>query len=431
MTSSKKSKISLLMTGSELMSGDIVDSNSAFIAQALSNIGLAVDEKVTVGDHREDLQSQIIRLSKESSLLIINGGLGPTIDDLTAEVLAQAAKEDLTCNKEAEEHVINWCEKRGFTANTANLKQAILPSSSCIFVDAPGSAPAFHMMLNECLVIATPGVPSELKHITRNQLLDFIPTQLSIKPSQPWQKTFLLGIGESRLQQLISDEMTGIEEALEIGFRADFPALELKFRPVKDLKADDKHVVSWQYKLLSLLENYIISTDTNNFACRLVQALQEKGKTFSCAESCTGGLIASEITKIPGASDVFPGSIVSYSNQIKHKLLNVPQETLKHYGAVSEQTVQAMFSGIIDAMQSDYAIAVTGIAGPGGGSIEKPIGTVWIAWGTAKNNAAACINVPLGRVMFQQLLTTICLDLTYRHLNGNSSTPNYLKRWQL
>ncbi len=431
MTSSKKTKISLLMTGSELMSGDIVDTNSAFIATALSEIGLTVNEKVTVGDHREDLQSQILRLSSESGLLIINGGLGPTIDDLTAEVLAHAANESLTINKEAEQHITYWCQKRGFKANQANLKQALLPASCQIFADAPGSAPAFHMTINHCLVIATPGVPSELKQITNNHLLDFIPKQLSIKPELPWKKYFLMGIGESRLQQLIIDELNGIDDVLQIGFRADFPALELKLKPAGKRAADDIEVTQWQQQLLGLLENFIITSDTNNFAKRLVQALQEKGKTFSCAESCTGGLLASEITKVPGASDVFPGSIVSYSNQIKHKLLGVPEEVLNTHGAVSEQTVQAMFSGIINTMHSDYAIAITGIAGPDGGSEEKPVGTVWIAWGTATENATICINVPLGRVMFQQLLTTICLDLVYRHLNGNPQTPTYLSRWQL
>jgi len=230
------------------------------------------------------------------------------------------------------------------------------------------------------------------------------------------------------LQQLISDELSGIEEVLDIGFRADFPALELKIRPHN---SNHQQVLVWQQKLISLLDNYIISTNTSNFPKRLVHELQTRNKTFSCAESCTGGLIASEITKVPGASEVFPGGIVSYSNQIKHRLLGVPEETLNTYGAVSEQTVRAMLSGIIDVMQSDYAVAVTGIAGPDGGSEDKPVGTVWIAWGTSEDNNTVCIRVPLGRIMFQQLLSTICIDLIYRHINGSPQAPEYLGRWQL
>lgn len=419
------------MTGSELMSGDIVDSNSVFIAKALADIGLAVNEKVTVGDDRQDLLSQIARLTSESALLIINGGLGPTIDDLTAEVLAIAANETLAYNQQAESHIRNWCTQRGFTANKANLKQALLPLSCAIFADAPGSAPAFYMTLNHCLVIATPGVPSELKDITRKHLLLLIQKTLAIEPTHPWQKYYLLGIGESLLQQLISDELADIESAMQIGFRASFPALELKIKPLSTSLANDPQFTHWQHKLLQRLEPFIISTDTPNFAYRLVRELQAKGKTFSCAESCTGGLIASEITKIPGASAVFPGSIVCYSNQIKQELLQVPAETLNNHGAVSQQTVAAMFAGIIQVMKSDYAIAVTGIAGPDGGTDEKPVGTVWIAWGTAINNSSICLHVPLSRIMFQQLLTAICLDLTYRHLNGIYQTPDYLSRWLL
>ena len=419
------------MTGSELMSGDIVDSNSAFIAQALAEIGLAVDEKVTVGDKLDALQQQISRLCRESRLLIINGGLGPTTDDLTAEVLARVNKEQLVVNRDAENHIISWCSMRGIKANNANLKQALLPTSARIFPDAPGSAPAFYLNFDNCLVIATPGVPSELKHITHHHLLSFISQHLDYAPAHSWEKFHLLGIGESRLQQLIHEETSDIEDHIEIGYRAAFPALELKLRPMPGSAPDNPQFAQAKQQILALLQPFIINTTTENFAKRLVNALQQQNKRFSCAESCTGGMIASEITSVPGASAVFPGSIISYSNPIKQQLLKVSAETLNQYGAVSEQTAIAMLQGILAVMSTDYAVAVTGIAGPGGGSPEKPVGTVWVAWGTREKNRAICLHIPLGRALFQRLVTTLALDLIYRELCGEDSIPAYLARWQL
>lgn len=430
MNSSRKLKISLLMSGSELMSGDTIDTNSALLAHALADLGLAINEKVTVSDHLYDLESQILRLSSESDLLIINGGLGPTCDDLTAEALAHAAQQPLLMHKDAEKHIRNWCNRRGSEINTANMKQALLPASSQVIPDCPGSAPAFYLMINHCLIIATPGVPSELKKIVRNQLLPLISAKLAITSQPAWKKYPLLGVGEATLQQMITDHLAGIEKTLEIGFRIDFPILELKYRPIEG-SADDDKVIAWQIRLHQLIADFITSTSSANPARHLVEQLYNKGNSISCAESCTGGLIASEITKIPGASSVFPGGVISYANTVKQELLNVPAEILANHGAVSKQTVEAMFAGIIGLMKSDYAVAVTGIAGPSGGTAEKPLGTVWIAWGTVTHPLSVGLCIPIERTRFQQLVTTIAIDLCIRHLEGNHQIPTYLARWRL
>jgi nicotinamide-nucleotide amidase len=423
--------VSLLMTGSELMSGDTIDSNSAYIAQELLSIGLSVEEITTIGDNRQQLADQIQRLSHKSDLLIINGGLGPTQDDLTAEILASVANSTIETHTSAREHIIQWCLKKGFSANEANLKQAELPKGCSIFPDAPGSAPAFYLVIDECMVIATPGVPSELKAITQQHLLSFLRKHFSLAKTIPWQKIQLLGIGESRLQQILNDEFAGISDCMEIGFRARFPTLELKYKPLDANQVNSPNFKSHEENLLKRIDDFVLGTGNFHLPEALVTLLREKGKTFSCAESCTGGLIASEITKIPGASSIFPGSIVSYSNSIKQKVLHVPEAALAAYGAVSAETVLAMLEGILLTMDCDIGVAVSGIAGPEGGTAEKPAGTVWIAWGNLSAQQTVCLHLPFERKQFQALTTMICLSLVYRWALGHQNIPAYLTRWQL
>lgn len=430
----KISNIALLMTGSELMSGDITDTNSIFISQALSDIGLQVKEKTTVGDDKETLIEQISRLTQENDCLIINGGLGPTEDDLTSEVLAHITGQPLQQNKIATQHIINWCKTRGYEANDANLKQALLPQTAKTFPNAPGSAAAFHLSINQCIVIATPGVPSELRHIMTHQLNDYLNQAMPVKDPQKWQRYCLFGIGESRLQEKINKKLSGIRPYFEIGFRAGLPTLELKIRKKNannnDAPAFSEQQQNWQEKLTSLISPYYIGPNDTGIAESLVALLQEKNLNISCAESCTGGMIASEITQVAGASNVFPGSIISYSNELKQQFLNVKAKTLETHGAVSQYTAEEMLQGIFDNIHCDYAIAVTGIAGPSGGSEEKPVGTVWIAWGSQQQQHTICLRINVERHTFLKMVTAIALDLIRRQISGEKSMADYIHRWK-
>lgn len=421
--------VSLLMTGSELMSGDTVDSNSAFLARALLEAGLSVTEMATVGDDSRQLVTQVLRLSGNSDLLIVNGGLGPTQDDLTAAILAQVAGCRIETHASAREHVLAWCSKRGIKPNATNLKQAELPAICQIFPDAPGSAPAFYLGIEKCLVIATPGVPSELKQITREHLLPFLRRHFSLAETTPWSKIQLLGIGESRLQEILDTEFKGITEFMEIGFRAKFPTLELKYRPHSGIAVTSTSFKHWEQALQERLSDYSLGTGDVSPAGLLVEALTQNGKHFASAESCTGGLVASQVTRIPGASAVFPGSIVCYANAIKHQVLGVPGHILETAGAVSRETVTAMLQGVLEVMQADIGVAVSGIAGPTGGTPDKPAGTVWIAWGDNKTFQAVRLHIPLERPAFQDLVATLCIDLARRWALGQLHIPAYLARW--
>ena len=423
MTNPNPLQLCLLMTGTELMTGDIIDSNSAYLGHVFSEINLDIVEKVTIADNKDLLIEQIQRLTTHYPILFMNGGLGPTEDDLTAEVLAKVAKQPIVRHKDAEQHVITWCEQRGLAVNQANLKQADLPQSATIFPNAPGSAAAFYLTINGCLVIATPGVPSELKTITQRDILPFLQSRFTLPAIQPWQQYQLFGTGESSLQQLLNDSFPSIRDDYEIGFRANFPYVELKLR---NKTAQTQAPTA----LLNYLDELIIGGAHAKIANNLVNLLSERQLTISCAESCTGGLIASELTKVSGSSAAFHGGIVSYSNAIKEKLLGVPADALTQHGAVSETVALAMLAGIFEQTASDYAIAVTGIAGPNGGSDEKPVGTVFIAFGSQQQRQVIKLCIRLTRHDFQKLVATIALDLIRRQVLGLSLTPHYLTRWR-
>lgn len=419
-------QLQLLLTGNEIMSGDTVDSNSSMIAQRLMREGYWVNRKVTVGDDFDVLVDELIQMSKSADALIVNGGLGPTIDDLTAEALAKAAGIELREHPGASEHVINWCESRGFKSNAANMKQANLPVGVELLPNAVGSAVGFSLVLNECLILCTPGVPSELRAMLEDGIVPALAANFSMgnKPEIRRYQTF--GLGESGAQQKLNDAYPDWPDDIEIGFRAGAPLLEMKLRI--DPGVSDERRDHWEQKFLAIIGDYVIGRDDTSLAETVINLLEHRGQHIALAESCTGGLIASMITNVPGSSAVFEAGIVSYSNTVKHSVLGVADETLSTHGAVSEQCVLEMASGAAALSNADYAIAVSGVAGPGGGSDEKPVGTVWIAWGPKDALQARQFYYPLYRSLFQTMTAALALDLIRRSISGLNDEPVYYQR---
>ena len=369
-------RIQLLMTGNELMSGDTVDSNSAAIAQRLARLGLAVYRKVVVGDDPQLLFEQMGDLCRDCDLLIVNGGLGPTVDDLTAEILARLLQRPLVEHADALEHLQRWCAQRNYRLDAANRKQALLPEGVSIVANATGSAVGFKTTFQGCLIYCTPGVPSELHGMLDREILPQL--QRHFRPIEPVTITRLriFGMGESRLQQRINDRFPQWPDKLELGFRAGLPLLELKLTS-RDDSASELHR-QWRERLEREFGDYIIGTDEQTLPQCVVEILQTHGKTLCTAESCTGGLIASQIVAIAGASHVFEAGYVSYANHVKQSALGVSASALGQHGAVSEAVVREMAEGALQRSGSDLVIAVSGIAGPDGGTPDRPAGTVWI-----------------------------------------------------
>lgn len=420
--------VQLLMTGNELMSGDIVDSNSAMLAEQLKDIGIEIKRKVTVSDSLEQLVIEITQISAQADLLIINGGLGPTIDDLTAKALALAANLPLQQHPQALAHLKNWSRARQIELNEPNLKQALLPLNCNIIANDIGSAVGFHLKINDCDIYCTPGVPLELNRMLENTLLPEIEQKFPLTDPVVISRYHTFGIGESSLQKMIDEELPNWPNDIELGFRAAHPLVEVKLTTRSKQALHEKQ--QWLNKLITLFGDHIINHNQGqpaSLASNVIALLIENNLKITTAESCTGGLIASLLTQVPGSSQGFEAGFVTYSNVMKHKLIGVSEATLETHGAVSQATVIEMASGAINQADADLAIAVSGIAGPGGGSKEKPVGTVWIAWGNKNKLNSQGLCIPGKREHFQQQVAAIALDLVRRFILNSKQEPYYIK----
>lgn len=404
------------------MSGDTVDSNSSLIAQELSPLGLTPTRRVTLGDSRQALISELAQLTKTCDAVIVNGGLGPTNDDLTAEVLAEAAKEPIEEHPQALAHLQQWCAKRKLVLNDANRKQAYLPRGVDLIANPVGSAVGFALQVEDCLVLCTPGVPGELRAMLP-ELKERLANRFAVTSNRDTMRIQTFGIGESTVQQLVSDQIPDWPESVTLSFRAGAPQLELKLI-IEDPSAEAARRVCRE-RLNALIGDHIIGEGDCKLAQSVIGLAEEQGLFLTCAESCTGGQIASMITQTPGSSAVFPGGFVTYSNAMKAKLLAVPENTLNTHGAVSEATVIAMLQGALSLAEADLGVAVSGIAGPGGGTEAKPVGTVWLAWGSAGNIETTCLHWPVERTLFQTMVAAAGLDVLRRRLLGIEQTSRY------
>lgn len=417
--------VQLLLTGSELMSGDITDTNSVFMSQELLEQGIDVRRKVTVADDMQQLEEEISSISLQADVLVINGGLGPTTDDLTAEALARVAGVSLTENAESKTHLESWCARRGFALDKSNLKQAMLPEGIRVLPNPVGSAVGFSLEHNGCLIICTPGVPSEMKHMWTDSV---VPAILEKIPDEHFSLTRyfpVFGVGEAPIQ----DRLTSVADwpdTVETGYRAGAPLVDVKLTIRHPDHKDDLDRA--EASLIQLLGTHIISNREHGLGGTLVDLLKAEKKTVTCAESCTGGKIASLITAVPGSSEVFEAGYVTYSNRIKTKALGVRETTLEANGAVSEAVVKEMLAGALEQSGADIGVAVSGVAGPGGGSEEKPVGTVWIAWGSGDSMKTVQFYYPGTRSAFQMFVATAALDLMRRDIQKLSDTPAYFAR---
>ncbi len=416
-------KISLLLTGNELMSGDTVDSNSAYIAQSLKDLGITPYVKKVVGDDLPLLVQSIQELSRISDVLVINGGLGPTVDDLTALALSEAVGSPLQRHSDALKHLEQWAEARDFVLTESNLKQTDLPKNCEIIENPRGSAVGFSCEHDQCLILCSPGVPSEFKLMVEQQILPKIKTYGNINTATKITRLRLFGVTESGLQDIVNQKFPDWPAEVNLGFRVQMPVIEVKFTTIGEAHNELNHV--WANKFQSLFNSYVIGKDDTRLSQALNTALADKSMTVTTAESCTGGAIAAGITSEAGSSAVFHGGFVVYSNEMKQAMLGVSPQSLETYGAVSEAVVMEMAQGAINVTGSDIAIAISGVAGPTGGSPEKPVGTVWMAWGSKQNVKARRFFLPMSRLIFQRTATAIAMDLLRREVLGLDTDVDY------
>ena len=416
--------VEILSIGTELLLGNIINTNAQWISEQLSQLGLNHFRQSTVGDNCDRIIKIIQEISKRSNLLITTGGLGPTPDDLTTEAIAKSFNVSLF------ERPLLWDEIKQKLSNSklqedssSLRKQCFFPENAQIINNPRGTAPGMIWEpVKDFTILTFPGVPSEMKTMWEETAYDFIKTKFSDNYSFFSSTLKFAGIGESSVAEKINDLLNLKNPTVAPYANLGEVKIRITARAKNELEA--KNIIKpIKEKLKKDFSKFIFGEDNDTLPSVLIKELTKRNETIVFAESCTGGLLSSSLTSISGSSQVFQGSIVSYSNELKNSLLNISKEKLTKYGAVSEEVCEAMAINVKNRLGADWAIAISGIAGPSGGTQEKPIGLVYISIAGPNNhisNIKKIFNSTRNRIEIQTLSVNVCLNSLRLILLSNS-----------
>lgn len=372
----------IITIGDEILIGQIVDTNSVSIARRLNAAGIVVHEKCSIGDSREEIIAAIRRAEQTSQVVILTGGLGPTKDDITKKTLAELFHSAMRFDEGVARHVEQMLTERGIAFNALNRSQAEVPACCTVMHNAHGTAPGMWFEDAGRVIVSLPGVPFEMEHLMEDEVMPRLKAHFALK--QIVHRTLITaGLAESLLAERIETWEEALPSYLKLAY---LPApgivrLRLSAYEVEGLTVGEE--IERQFALLrELIPDYVVGFETATVEEQVHQMLIEKGRTLAVAESCTGGKIASKFTAMAGASAYLLAGVVAYANEAKRDILGVDPEMIARYGAVSEQVAREMAEGVRRISGADYALATTGIAGPTGGTEQKPVGTVWFALAT-------------------------------------------------
>lgn len=371
-------EIEIINIGDELLIGQVVNTNAADMAKMLNKAGFDVRRTSVIGDNEAIIRNSVQSAMQRVDVVLVTGGLGPTKDDITKKVLAKEFDSTLITNEAVLKHVEQYFASKGLPLTTINAEQALVPDKCRVIFNKVGTAPGMCFEKSGKLLFSMPGVPFEMR-LMMNEVIEII--KQHFKSETVEYKTLLVsGIGESFLSDKLEDFEAGLPDGISLAYLPKGGTIRLRLTA----KGADKDKVltrlNEQTKILkNSVEEFFMGFDCDNIAETLGEMLLQNAKTLSTAESCTGGNIAHLITLVAGSSRYYKGSVVSYANQVKEGVLGVCIDDLQAHGAVSKEVVTQMAKGVRQLLKTDYAIATSGIAGPLGGSNEKPVGTVWIA----------------------------------------------------
>jgi nicotinamide-nucleotide amidase len=412
---------SIITIGDELLIGQVVDTNSAWMAQELNKIGILLKHRVAVGDVWDDIWQALDEESKHASLILITGGLGPTADDITKPLLCEYFGGKMVVHQPTLDNVTHIFEnvlKRQMIER--NAKQAEVPDVCTVLKNERGTAPGMLFNKDGKIFISLPGVPHEMKWLMTNHVIPMIPELFETGFIE--HRTLLTaGIGESFLAELVQDIEEALPSHIKLAYLPNYGMVRLRLTAFGFDKTSLQSQIDTHFKRFKeKVKEFLVTDEDLPMELVVGRLLKEKGKTMATAESCTGGYISHLMTSHAGSSAYFTGSIVSYDNHIKEWLLHVTDETLHTVGAVSEETVTQMAKAVIGIMRCDYSIAVSGIMGPVGATAEKPVGMVWIAVGNKDKVVAKQFNFRFDRRRNIELTSTYALNLLRIFIIENS-----------
>ena len=423
-------KAEIITIGDELLIGQVVDTNSAWMAERLNEVGIALHQITSVHDDRQHILTAIEEAFSRADIVLTTGGLGPTKDDITKHVMCEYFHTTLVEDPRVREHIHILYQERPDVLNRLTATQWMVPACATILPNRVGSAPIMVFKkicsplsrpLNSSeaftkLLIAMPGVPHEMQIAMTEQVIPYIKLKVKsdearderLEAGEIIHKTMLLsGIPESSLAIRIEDWENALPSYMHLAYLPKDGMIRLRLSSYGEATAEEMNQQIDQ--LRPLISDYLLATEDLPLETILGTLLKQHGQTISTAESCTGGRLAAALNAQSGSSAYYMGSVVAYDNSIKEQVLGVKHTTLEEHGAVSEQTVREMAEGVRALMQTDYAIATSGIAGPTGGTADKPVGTVWIAWATPKGTYAKCFRLGTLREQITQRAVTTAL----------------------
>jgi nicotinamide-nucleotide amidase len=407
----------IITIGDEILYGQTLDTNAHWISGELDKIGIKVSKKLTIGDERTQILEAFTNSTKEADLVLITGGLGPTQDDLTKPLLAEFFSVQLELNESAYEDVTTLFAKAGREMTELNKLQAHLPTNCIKIKNEMGTAPGMWFEENETIYMSMPGVPYEMEHMMSTYVLPRLQDKL-VDGIIYHKMVKTIGIAESKLAAKIEDWENALPSTIKLAYLPTYGQVKLRLTSTGHDRSSLENATEQELiKLLDLIEDYVYGYDEDEIETVIGKLLKANNLTLATAESCTGGTIASMITSVPGSSSYYMGSVVSYDNRIKNEVLGVSQALLDKHGAVSEEVVSAMAEGVRKKLGVSIGIATSGIAGPDGGTPEKPVGTVWIAFANGDQTIAKKIQLTKDRNLNIRFSSVAALNLLRININ--------------
>ena len=403
-------KAIIITIGDELLIGQVIDTNSAYMATCLNRYGVEVLEDISVHDDALQIAEAVHYAMGKAPIVLLTGGLGPTKDDITKRVLCGYFRTTLVPDETVRAHIYDIYKERPDVLNRLTETQWLVPANATILPNRVGSAPLMVWLQDGHCLVSMPGVPYEMQIAMDEQIMPFLSTHILPKEvEQITHRTVLVhGIPESALAIRIEDWETSLPPAMHLAYLPKDGLIRLR---LSGYGVAPEAVDAQIHTLLPLIQDYVLATEDKPIEVLVGEALKHNNRTIATAESCTGGRLAALLNAHPGSSAFYYGSVVAYDNSVKHNVLGVPSEDLQQYGAVSEPVVRQMAEGVRSLLHTDYAIATSGIAGPDGGTPEKPVGTVWMAWATPHGTYAQCFH--LGKLREQITLRACNTALIY------------------
>lgn len=416
----KKIHATLITIGDELLIGQVVDTNTAWMAQQLNAIGVLVKKRVSIGDIYGDIWMALNDAAKETEIILITGGLGPTADDITKPLLCDYFGGTMVVDAGALQNVKDIFARFNRPMISRNFKQAEVPDVCTVIPNKRGTAPGMWFEKDDCIFVSMPGVPHEMKGIMEDYVLPAIKKRFDL-PHVIHKTVLTAGVGESFLADLIEPWEMALPEHVKLAYLPNYGMVRLRLSGVCFDEVEELAIDGEFEKLKTLVKDYLVTDKDEPIEAAVGLLLKSKNKTMSTAESCTGGYIAHLLTSMAGASFYFMGSVVSYDNSIKEQVLGVAHATLQQEGAVSEAVVIQMLNGVLNEIKSDYAVAVSGIMGPDGGTETKPVGLVWIAAGNKERVMTRQFNFRYDRRRNVELTATSALNLLRQFILSSDS----------